>query len=64
METRGRKPGQLFGETYNVVPKQKLTVSFNRDDLEIVEQASEELGINRSKLIRTIISEWTKNRKK
>jgi len=64
MGTRGRKPGQLLGETYNVIPKQQLTVSFNRDDLETIEQASEELGINRSKLIRTIISEWTKNRKK
>ena len=61
---RGRKPGQLLGSTYNVVPKQQLTVSFNRDDLQIIEEEASALDMNRSKLLRLIIEEWVKNRKK
>ena len=61
---RGRKPGQLLGSTYNVVPKQQLTVSFNRDDLQVIEEEASALGMNRSKLLRLIIEEWVKNRKK
>ena len=61
---RGRKPGQLVGSTYNVVPKQQLTVSFNRDDLQVIEEEASALDMNRSKLLRLIIEEWVKNRKK
>ena len=61
---RGRKPGQLLGSTYNVVPKQQLTVSFNRDDLQVIEEEASTLDMNRSKLLRLIIEEWVKNRKK
>ena len=61
---RGRKPGQLLGATYNVVPKQQLTVSFNRDDLQVIEEEASALDMNRSKLLRLIIEEWVKNRKK
>tara|TARA_B100000131_G_scaffold176207_1_gene170137 strand:- start:59 stop:247 length:189 start_codon:yes stop_codon:yes gene_type:complete len=61
---RGRKPGQLLGSTYNVVPKQQLTVSFNRDDLQVIEEEASALDMNRSKLLRLIIEEWVKNRKK
>ena len=61
---RGRKPGQLLGSTYNVVPKQQLTVSFNRDDLQVIEEEASSLDMNRSKLLRLIIEEWVKNRKK
>ena len=61
---RGRKPGQLLGTTYNVVPKQQLTVSFNRDDLQVIEEEASALDMNRSKLLRLIIEEWVKNRKK
>ena len=61
---RGRKPGELLGTTYNVVPKQQLTVSFNRDDLQVIEEEASALDMNRSKLLRLIIEEWVKNRKK
>ena len=61
---RGRKPGQLLGSTYNVVPKQQLTVSFNREDLQVIEEEASALDMNRSKLLRLIIEEWVKNRKK
>ena len=61
---RGRKPGQLLGSTYNVVPKQQLTVSFNRDDLQVIEEEASALDMNLSKLLRLIIEEWVKNRKK
>ena len=61
---RGRKPGQLLGSTYNVVPKQQLTVSFNKDDLQVIEEEASALDMNRSKLLRLIIEEWVKNRKK
>jgi predicted DNA binding CopG/RHH family protein len=51
----GRKPGQLKGVSYNVVPKKQISLNIREEDLGRIDEMAAEKGTTRSRIVSQII---------
>lgn len=54
--TRGRKPGQLKGISYNVPNRRQISVSLLEKDIHKIDEIAKKLNVARSKVISELIS--------
>ena len=54
--SRGRKPGQLKGISYNVPKRKQISVSLLEKDIQKIDKIAKEMNVARSKIIGELIS--------
>ena len=56
ISSRGRKPGQLKGISYNVPKRRQISVSLLEKDIQKIDNIAKEMNVARSKIIGELIS--------